>query len=81
MNTIKQYFKYVNQWDVIFYVMLFLQLVLGWEGDHYDWNNISGALLIWALYMVGYNALDRELEINLDKAKEAIARDATQNSN
>ncbi len=74
MNAIKQYFKYVNQWDVIFYVMLFLQLVLGWEGDHYDWNNISGALLIWALYMVGYNSLDRELEIKLDKAKAAIAK-------
>lgn len=75
MNKIKQYFKYVNQWNVIFWVMVFLQLVLGWEGDHYDWSNFSGVLLIWALYMIGYNSLDRELEIKLDQAKEAIARD------
>lgn len=77
MAKIKQYFKYVNLWNVIFYVLLFLQLLLGWEGDHYDWSNISGAVLVWALYMIGYNSLDRELEINLDKAKEAIAKDAS----
>ena len=74
MNKIKQYFKYVNQWNVIFWVMVFLQLVLGWEHDHYDWSNISGVLLIWSLYLIGYNSLDRELEIKLDQAKEAIAR-------
>lgn len=71
----KQYFKHVNQWNVIFYVLVFLQLALGWEGDHYDWANVWGAGLVWALFMLGYNSLDRELEINLNKAKEAIAAD------
>lgn len=52
--------------------MIFLQLILGWEHDHYDWNNVWGAGMIWALYMLGYNSLDRELEINLDLAKEHI---------
>jgi hypothetical protein len=78
MEKIKQYFKYVNQWNVMFYTLVLLQLALGWEGDHYDWNDISGALLIWALYMIGYNSLDRELEINLDRAKEAIANETSQ---
>ena len=75
MNAIKQYFKYINQWNVMFYTLVLLQLVLGWEGDHYDWGNVWGAGLVWVLYMLGYNALDRELEINLDKAKEAIANE------
>jgi hypothetical protein len=75
MNAIKQYFKYVNQWNVMFYTLVFLQLALGWEDGHYDWGNVWGAGLVWVLYMLGYNALDRELEIKLDRAKEAIAKD------
>lgn len=78
MNVMKQYFKYVNQWNVMFYTLVLLQLALGWEGDHYDWGNIWGAGLVWALYMLGYNALDRELEIKLDQAKEAIANETSQ---
>lgn len=77
MNKIKQYFKYVNQWNVIFWFLIISQLVLGWEDGHYDWHNVWGAATIWVLYLLGYNSLDRELEINLDKAKEAIARDET----
>ena len=73
MEKIKSYFKYVNQWNVIFYVLVLLQLALGWEGDHYDWANVWGAALVWALFLLGYNSAGRELEINLDKAKEAIA--------
>jgi hypothetical protein len=79
MNAIKQYFKYVNQWNVMFYTLVLLQLALGWEGDHYDWGNVWGAGLVWALYMLGYNALDRELEIKLDQAKEAIANESLHN--
>jgi len=74
MNAIKQYFKYVNQWNVIFYLLVFSQILLGWENGHYDWGNLWGVGLIWTLYLLGYNSLDRELEINLDQAKEAIAR-------
>ena len=76
MTKIKNYFKYVNQWNVIFYVLVFLQLALGWEGEHYDWSNIWGAALVWALYMIGYNSMDRELDIMLQKAREEMARDA-----
>lgn len=73
MEKIKRYFKYVNQWNVIFYVLVLLQLALGWEGDHYDWANVWGAGLVWVLFMLGYNSAGRELEINLNKAEEAIA--------
>jgi hypothetical protein len=78
MNKIKQYFKYVNQWSVIFWFLIISQLVLGWEHDHYDWNNVWGAFVIWALYLLGYNSLDRELEIKLELAKEAIAKNDKQ---
>ena len=78
MNKIKNYFKYVNQWNVMFWVLVFLQLVLGWEDGHYDWSNLTGVALIWALFMIGYNSLDRELEIKLDQAKEAIANETSQ---
>ena len=77
MNKINDYFKYVNQWNVIFYLLVFSQIALGWEHGKYDWSNLWGVGLIWTLYLLGYNALDRELEIKLDQAKEAIARDAT----
>lgn len=71
----KKYFRYVNQWNVMFYALIILQLALGWEGDHYDWSNIWGAGLIWVLFILGYNSLDRELEINLTRAKERIAQE------
>ena len=73
MEKIKRYFKYVNQWNVIFYVLVLLQLALGWEGEQYDWANVWGAWQFWVLFMLGYNGAGRELEINLDKATEAIA--------
>lgn len=81
-NSIREYFfplvwlkdkcKYVNQWNVIFYVLVFIQI---WD-SYLTYDSVLHTLwaigLIWALFMVGYNSLDRELEINLDKAKEAI---------
>lgn len=75
MEKIKTYFKYVNQWNVIFYVLILLQLVLGWEGDHYDWANVWGAGLVWALFLLGYNSMDRELDIMLQKAKAEMAKE------
>lgn len=66
---------YVNIWKVIMVGMVALQIYLGFEPTGFDWSNISGAILIWALYMVGYNALDRELEIKLDKARKDLAND------
>lgn len=75
MAKIKSYFKYVNQWNVIFYALVLLQLALGWESDHYDWSNVWGAGLVWALFQLGYNSMDRELKILLDKATDAIAAD------
>jgi hypothetical protein len=74
----KNYFKYINQWNVMFYTLVLLQLALGWEDGQYDWANVWGAGLVWVLYLLGYNALDRELEINLDRAKEAIANETPQ---
>jgi hypothetical protein len=68
MLKIKRYLKQVNQWNVIFYILIFLQLLDGWDSDTgYDWSSLWGAVLVWALYLLGYNALDRELEIKLRK--------------
>lgn len=66
---------YVNIWKVIMVTMVALQIYLGFEPSGFDWSNISGAIMIWALYMVGYNALDRELEIKLDQARKAMTHD------
>ena len=73
MKQIKERLQYVNQWNVILYVMTLSQLWVGYQTEGLL-HSLWGVGLIWALYMVGYNSLDRELEINLDKAKEAIAK-------
>lgn len=65
-------FKYINTWNLLFYSLIALQLGLGIFRD----DDITGALwscaVIWCIFLLGYNSLDRELEINLDKAKEKI---------
>lgn len=75
MEKFKSYFKYVNQWNVILYVLCLIQLWTGYvEGELY--HSLWGCALVWAIFLVGYNSLDRELKIMLDKAKEEMARDA-----
>ena len=78
MKQIKDYLKYVNQWEVMLYALVLIQIWSSYiEGDlglHTLWS----IGLVWGLFMIGYNSLDRELEINLDKAREAIANE-TQN--
>ena len=69
----KKYFKHVNQWKVMFWLMFVNQIVLGVLRGHDVWDIILPCFTLWALYMVGYLSLDRELEINLTKAKEKIA--------
>ena len=73
MEKIKQYFKSVNQWNVIFYTLILIQLWIGYVQDELL-HSLWGVGLIWALFLLGYNSLDRELEINLNKAKAAIAK-------
>jgi len=71
----KQYFKHVNQWNVIFWAFIIWQVatVLYNYSNFADlFTGLMGCALIWAFFMLGYNSLDRELEINLDKVKEAI---------
>lgn len=75
MNRIKSYLKYVNQWSVMFYALCFIQILTG-VMSHDIIDSLWGVALIWVLYMLGYNSLDRELEIMLAKAREEMARDA-----
>ena len=73
MAKIKNYLKYVNQWDVMLYVLVLIQLYSGYaQGDVL--HSLWGCAVVWGLFMIGYNSMDRELEINLNKAKEAIAK-------
>jgi len=75
MNKIKQYFKYVNQWDVMLYVLCLIQLYSGYaQGDIL--HSLWGVGIVWALFMIGYNSLDRELKIMLDRAREEMDKDA-----
>lgn len=76
MNTIKQYFKYVNQWDVILYVLVLIQVWTSYIENDLGLHTLWSIGLVWALFMIGYNSLDRELEIKLEKAKEEIAKNA-----
>lgn len=62
---------YVNAWKIILWALILLQIYLGFEPTGFDWSNLTGVAVIWTLYMVGYNALDRELEIKLDQALKA----------
>ena len=70
----KDYFKYVNQWDVIFYVLILIQIWAGYIEGNLGLNTVWSIALVWGLFMVGYNSMDRELEIKLEKAKAAIAK-------
>ena len=74
MEKFKSYFKYVNQWDVMLYVLCLIQLYTGFV-QHDLLHALWGCALVWGLFMIGYNSLDRELKIMLDKAKEAIANE------
>ena len=74
MEKFKSYFKYVNQWDVMLYTLCLIQLWSGYvEGEFL--HSLWGCALVWGLFMIGYNSMDRELKIMLDKAKEAIANE------
>ena len=75
MEKIKSYFKYVNQWDVMLYVLVLIQIWAGYIDNTLGWSTLWSIGLVWGLFMIGYNSLDRELEINLDKAREAIANE------
>ena len=77
MTAVKQYFKYVNQWNVIFYTLILIQVWASYLEHNLGWHTVWSIGLVWALFMIGYNSLDRELEINLDKAKEAIIQNAS----
>ena len=81
MNKIKNYFKYVNQWDVIFYVLILIQIWSSYIEHNLGLHTLWSIGLVWALFMLGYNSLDRDLEINLDRALEEMTVDATQNTN
>ena len=76
----KGYFKYVNQWDVMLYVLVLIQVWTSYSEGNLGLYTLWSIALVWGLFMVGYNSLDRELEINLDKARDAIANE-TQKSN
>lgn len=73
----KDYFKYVNQWDVILYVLVLIQVCTSYSEGNLGLHTLWSIGLVWALFMIGYNSLDRELEINLNKAKEAIAKETS----
>lgn len=72
----KDYFKYVNQWDVMFYALILIQVWTSYSEGNLGLHTLWSIGLVWALFMIGYNSLDRELEINLNKAKEAIAKES-----
>ena len=76
MKKFKDYFKYVNQWDVMLYVLVLIQIWSSYVENDLGLHTLWSIGLVWGLYMIGYNSLDRELEINLDKAREAIAKES-----
>ena len=78
MKKFKEYFKYVNQWDVMLYVLVLIQIWSSYIEGNLGLHTLWSIGLVWGLFMIGYNSLDRELEINLDKARDAIANE-TQN--
>ena len=72
MKKFKEYFKYTNWWNVIA-IFLGIEFFIGGYPDL--WKAVQGSLFVAALVLIGRASLDRELEIALDKAKEAIARE------
>lgn len=69
----KEYFVYVNFWTCLLYLLAFVQVYYYFSEGRTLWDTVVSIVLLWALFMIGYNAHDRELEIDLDKAKRAIA--------
>ena len=70
----KNYFKYVNQWNVCLYIMTLIQIWSSYVQGDLGLHTLWSIGLVWGIFLVGYNSLDRELEIDLDKARDAIAR-------
>ena len=75
MKTLKANLKYVNQWDVIFYVLILIQVWTSYLEGNLGLHTLWSIGLVWALFMIGYNSMDRELEIKLEQAREAIAEE------
>ena len=76
MKKFKDYFKYVNQWNVCLYIMTLIQIWSSYIQGDLGLHTLWSIGLVWGIFLVGYNSLDRELEINLDKAREEIANNA-----
>ena len=74
MGKLKGYFKYVNQWNVCLYIMTLIQIWSSYVQGDLGLHTLWSIGLVWGIFLVGYNSLDRELEIDLDKARDAIAR-------
>lgn len=74
MKAIKEYFENVNGNECLFYLILGIQIIGGYagNGEYEFWNTFKGCVIIWAFYTMGYNSLDRELEIKLNKALKDI---------
>ena len=77
----KQYFENVNGNAWLFYLIIGVQVVSGYAGNgEYEWwDTFKTCVTIWVFYAMGYNSLDRELEIKLNKALKEIEADAPQN--
>ena len=76
MEKFKSYFKYVNQWSLLFWGFVVLQVIFSVVRSHDIWETVWGIAILWGFYLCGYNSLDRELKIMLDKAREEMAKDA-----
>ena len=74
LDKLKDYFKYVNQWNVCLYIMTLIQIWSSYVQGDLGLHTLWSIGLVWGIFLVGYNSLDRELEIDLDKARDAIAR-------
>ena len=84
-NAVREYFfplvwlkdqcRYVNQWSVLFYVLVLIQIWASYIEHDLGLHTLWSIGLVWGLFMLGYNGRDRELEIDLDRAKEAIAQE------
>ena len=75
MKTLKANLKYINQWDVIFYVLILIQIWSSYLEHNLGLHTLWSIGLVWALFMLGYNSMDRELDIKLDRALEQMVRD------
>ena len=64
--------RYVNQWNVMLYALVFIQIWASYTEHDLGLHTLWSIGLVWGLFIVGYNSMDRELEINLERAKEAI---------